>query len=148
MRTLQTSFSGGEQSPEMFGNVVDPKLRSGAQTIRNFVCRPSGAVQRRPGTRYVGEVGDSTKKVRLIPFNYSIDQSLCVQVGEGYFRFHADGGTVLFATPRTVASIDTDPGDESITFTAQQAGLFTVSVFGFSGSVENTYDVGVTLVCP
>lgn len=116
MKTVITSFSGGEMSPEMFGHVDDAKLRTGLRTMRNFVARPSGAAVRRPGTRFVNEVKDSTKRVNLIPFRFSIDQTLAIQVGEGYFRFHTDGATVLFATERRISSVNTST--DTITFTA------------------------------
>lgn len=115
MRTIQTSLNGGEMSPEMFGHVDDPKLRNGAKTIRNFVCLPAGGAMRRPGTRFVNETKNSAKKSTLIPFRWSIDQTMAIQVGEGYFRFHTGASTVLFATERRIASVDTIT--ETITFT-------------------------------
>jgi hypothetical protein len=124
----------------MVGNITDPRLRSGAKTMRNFVARPSGAAMRRPGTRFVNEVKDSTKKVALIPFRYSIDQTLCIQVGEGYFRFHTNGGTVLFATERRIASFNTTA--ETITFTEAHGFASNDSIRMFSNG--GTLAAGLT----
>lgn len=94
LRTLQRSFSGGEVSPEMFGRIDDAKYQIGAAKMRNFIPKPQGPVENRPGFAFVREVKDSTKKVRLIPFTYSTTQTMVIEVGAGYFRFHTDGATL------------------------------------------------------
>lgn len=95
IRTLQRSFVGGEVSPEMFGRIDDAKYQSGLAKCLNFIPKPQGPVENRPGFQFVREVKDSTKKVRLIPFTYSTTQTLVIEMGAGYFRFHTNGGTVL-----------------------------------------------------
>ena len=71
VKTLQRSFGGGEMSPEMFGRIDDVKFQSGLATCRNFITKPQGAAETRPGFEFVREVQDSTKSTRLIPFTYS-----------------------------------------------------------------------------
>lgn len=95
VRTFYQSFAGGEMSPELFARLEDAKARSGAATIRNFIVTPQGPVMNRPGFVFVREVKDSTKKVRLLPFTFSPTQTLVIEMGENYFRFHTEGGTVL-----------------------------------------------------
>lgn len=95
IRTLQRSFSGGELSPEMFGRIDDSKYQSGLARCRNFITKPHGPAENRPGFAFVRAVKDSTKKVRLIPFTYSTTQTMVIEVGAGYFRFHTLGGTLL-----------------------------------------------------
>lgn len=95
IRTLQRSFSGGELSPTFFGRSDDVKYQSGLASCRNFIVRPHGPVENRPGFQFVREVKDSSKKVRLIPFTFSTTQTLVIEMGAGYFRFHTQGGTVL-----------------------------------------------------
>ena len=83
-------------------------------------------------------------------FSIDVPTLGCVVRAKAHF-IHQEGDvdiSLFDASGIIKGSSDGSTNDESITFTAQQAGLFTVSVFGFSGSVENTYDVGVTLVCP
>lgn len=105
IRTLQRSFAGGEVSPEMFGRIDDAKYQSGLALCRNFIPKPQGPVQNRPGFGFVREVKDSTKKVRLIPFTYSTTQTMVIELGAGYFRFHTLGATVLFSgSPYEVAN--------------------------------------------
>ena len=98
-RVLQRSFAGGEMSPEMYGRIDDVKYQSGAATMRNFIARPQGPAENRPGFKMVRAVKDSTKKVRIIPFTYSTTQTMVIELGEGYFRFHTQGATLLSGTP-------------------------------------------------
>ena len=95
IKTLQRSFSGGEVSPEMFGRIDDVKYQSGAAKMRNFIAKPQGPAANRPGFQFVRAVKDSTKKVRLIPFTYSTTQTMVIEMGAGYFRFHTQGSTVM-----------------------------------------------------
>lgn len=95
LRTLQRSFAGGEISPEMFGRIDDNKFQSGLATCRNFIAKPQGPAQNRPGFQFVREVKNSAMKTRLIPFTYSTIQTMVIEVGAGYFRFHTQGATLL-----------------------------------------------------
>lgn len=95
IRNFFRSFSGGELSPDMFGQLTDVKYETGAARMRNFIATPQGVARNRPGTALVREVKDSTKHVRLIPFTYSSEQTMVVEMGDSYFRFHTDGSTLL-----------------------------------------------------
>jgi hypothetical protein len=95
IRSLQRSFSGGELTPDFFGRIDDVKYQSGMATCRNFIVKPHGPIENRPGFAFVREVKNSAKKTRLIPFTFSTTQTLVIEMGEGYFRFHTQGGTVL-----------------------------------------------------
>lgn len=97
IRTLQRSFGGGEVTPEFFGRIDDAKYQTGLATCRNFIILPHGPAQNRPGFAFVREVKTSAKKTRLIPFTYSTDQTMVIEMGEGYFRFHTQGATLLSA---------------------------------------------------
>ena len=99
VKTLQRSFGGGEMSPEMFGRIDDVKFQSGLATCRNFITKPQGAAETRPGFEFVREVKDSTKSTRLIPFTYSTTQTMVIEMGAGYFRFHTQGATLLVGSP-------------------------------------------------
>lgn len=49
----------------------------------------------RPGFKYVNHTKHAGKKARLIPFNFSISQTMVLELGERYVRFHTQGQTVL-----------------------------------------------------
>lgn len=105
VRILQRSFSGGEMSPEMFGRIDDAKYQAGLAKCRNFIVKPQGPAENRPGFAFVRAVKDSTKRVRLIPFTYSTTQTMVIEVGAGYFRFHTAGGTLMDgAAPYEIAN--------------------------------------------
>ena len=73
---LQQAFVGGEIAPEMQGRIEDISYTNGLATCRNFLIRAQGAVDNRAGLRFVREVKDSTKRVRLIPFTFSGEQTM------------------------------------------------------------------------
>jgi hypothetical protein len=95
VKTLQRAFAGGVVSPEMFGRIDDVKYQTGLSTCRNFLIKPQGPAENRPGFEFVRAVKDSTKKTRLIPFTYSTTQTMVIELGAGYFRFHTDGATLM-----------------------------------------------------
>lgn len=103
-RTLQRSFSGGELSPEMYGRIDDLKYQSGAAQMRNFIATPQGPAENRPGFAFVAQVKDTTKRTRLIPFTYSTTQTMIIEVGAGYFRFHTQGATLQAGSPAAWSS--------------------------------------------
>lgn len=110
------SFGGGEVSPELYGRVDDAIFQTGAAKMRNFIPVPQGPAENRAGFAYVNEVKDSTKKTRLIPFTYSTTQTMVIELGAGYFRFHTNGGT-----------LESAPGvPYEITNTYAEADLFDI----------------------
>ena len=94
-RSLTRSFAGGEVTPEFFGRIDDVKFQTGAAKMRNFIALPHGPATNRPGFAYVRQVKTSAKKTRLIPFSYSTTQTMVLEFGEGYIRFHTQGATLL-----------------------------------------------------
>ena len=97
VRALQRSFGGGEVSPEFWGRIDDAKYQTGLARCANFIVKPQGPLENRAGTQFVREVKDSSKLTRLIPFTYSTTQTMVIEMGAGYFRFHTQGATVLNA---------------------------------------------------
>ncbi len=95
-RTFLKSFSSGEISPEMAGRIDDSKYQQGAATMRNFIAKPQGPAENRPGFFFVKEVKDSTKQTRLIPFRFNVSQTMVIEIGQEYFRFHTLGATLQY----------------------------------------------------
>jgi len=95
-RTFLKSFSSGEISPEMLGRIDDSKYQQGAATMRNFIALPQGPAENRPGFSFVKEVKTNTKKTRLIPFRFNVSQTMVIEMGEEYFRFHTQGATLQY----------------------------------------------------
>jgi len=106
MKTNFRSFAGGEISPEMYGRLDLTRYQTGLSLCRNFMVLPHGPVTRRPGTTYVNEArfGRLTStKVRLIPFSFNATQTMVLELGDYYIRFHTSGSPLLEAS-RTVSS--------------------------------------------
>lgn len=92
---IQTSFAGGEFGPSLFGRTDIAQYANACETVENFLIRPYGTAITTPGTRFINEVKDSTKKVRLIPFIFNRVDSYVIEMGENYFRFYTDNGIVI-----------------------------------------------------
>ena len=90
-----SNFTAGELSPRLDGRTDIQKYFNGCKTLENFVVHPHGGASRRPGTIFVREVKNSAHNVRLIPFEFNVEQAYILEFGDQYFRIHKDGGTVV-----------------------------------------------------
>lgn len=95
IRLYQQSFNGGEIAESMFSRVTDSKYQSGLAKCRNFLVEPQGPIVSRPGFQRVLEVKDPSKPPRLLNFTFSADQTMVLEVGEKYIRFHTQSQTLL-----------------------------------------------------
>lgn len=91
---IQPSFAGGEISPSLYGRVDIARYGTSLKRCKNFIVRPYGGVDNRPGLRFVAEAADSTKPVRLIPFEVSSEISYVIELGHEYMRFIFRGAQV------------------------------------------------------
>ena len=90
-----TSFVSGELGDKLSGRIDFAKYNSGAKQLTNFLVHPQGAATRRVGTQFIAEVKDSSKKTRLIPFEFSTVQTYVLEFGNQYMRVYKDKGQVL-----------------------------------------------------
>lgn len=95
IRSYTRAFNGGEISPAMFARIDDAKYQTGLAVCKNFLIEPQGPVVSRPGFEFVSEVKDSTHKPKLIPFTFSNTQTMVLEFGERYIRFHTQGKPLL-----------------------------------------------------
>lgn len=110
----QTNFTAGEVSPKCYGRIDVARYQNGAQSMPNCIVNIHGGAERRPGSIYVAEVKDSTKRTRLIPFVFSTTQAYVLEFGHLYMRVYVQsGGQVLsgaspyeIVTPYTEAMLD------------------------------------------
>lgn len=103
-RTLAQAFVGGELSPEFFGRISDAKFQEGAASMRNFLALPHGPAQNRGGFSFVREVKNSAAVTRLLPFTYSTTQTMVLEFGNLYIRFHTNGAYLTWVGSTTVWS--------------------------------------------
>lgn len=95
MKKLNVTFVGGIISPQLFGRIDLERYQTGLADCRNLCVLPHGALQKRPGMRYINIANDSTRPVRLIPFSYNADQTAIIELGHQYARVIINGGLAL-----------------------------------------------------
>ncbi len=123
---LLASFNSGEFSPKMAARVDIAQYPSACETAENLVALPQGGFARRPGTRYIGDAKDPNAKARLLPFQFSTEQSYAIEAGNNYFRFFTNQAA-LFA-PLTDAAITNGSFTGGITgWTDQSTGAAAIS---------------------
>ena len=131
-----TNFTAGELSPRLDGRTDLTKYAAGCSNLENLVIYPHGAAARRPGTTHVAEVADSSKKTRLIPFEFSTTQTYILEFSNLKIRFFKDNGAIL-------------EGDKTITgITQANPAVVTSSSHGYSNGdeIKITSVVGMTEV--
>ena len=89
-----TAFNAGELSPKMEGRIDYPKYTQGLRTCENLLPLTQGPVMRRPGTKYVATTKNNGA-VRLIPFEYSVDDTYMLEFGDLYMRVYRNQAQVL-----------------------------------------------------
>lgn len=95
VRRVQMSFAGGEVSPSLYGRFDDAKYQTGLAQCRNFLVKPQGPAAMRPGTAFVIRAKYNDRPCRIIPFTFSADQTMAIEFGDKYVRFHTEGKTLL-----------------------------------------------------
>src|SRR5262245_57207681 len=130
MIVAQRSFAGGEIAPSLYARVDTSKYATGLRTMRNNILMRHGGAQSRPGLDFIGEVKDSTKSVRLIPFIFNTDQTYCLEFGNLYMRVIRDG-SYQYDVSRNITGI-----------TNANPGVVTSNAHGFSNG-EEVYISGV-----
>lgn len=91
----QNNFTAGEFSPRLYGRSDISKYNNAVETLTNAYLYPHGPALKRNGFKYIAEVKDSTKNVRLIPFQFSATDSFILEFGDTYIRFFGSQGQIL-----------------------------------------------------
>lgn len=94
MSIIQQSFAGGEWSPSLYARTDLAQYRTAVRTMKNFVLHPHGYVKNRGGSYFLSETKDSSKKSRLIPFQFSAGDAYCIELGHNYLRIISNGGFI------------------------------------------------------
>lgn len=141
---IQTALSAGEISPDLYGRVDLDKYARGCSTLRNFFVSYRGGASSRAGTKFVGQCKQpaSSYPPVLIPFQFSVNQGIIIEAGQGYFRFAIDGAYVL-ETAKTITGItNANPGIITVSNNfADGDGIFIAGVDGITGLNGRTFIV-------
>ena len=92
-RAFQPNFSRGELAPELYGRFDTDAWNAGIKLGKNVIILKYGGLTKRPGTQLVAEVISGTTQ-RLVPFQFSLEQSYALEFGNGYMAPCALGGRV------------------------------------------------------
>ena len=92
--TIQTNFTSGELSPNMYGRVDVTKYFNGARKLQDVICLPQGGFRRTPGTKYLGTVKDVTKKTLVRKFTVARDHTYILEFGHQILRIWQNGAIV------------------------------------------------------
>lgn len=101
---IQNAFNAGELSALLLGRQDIKKYASGLYTCYNAIPLAQGGWTRRPGTAFLHQCKHHDKAARLIPFQYSVDQTYILEFGEQYIRFFTDHG-ILTRTGQAITGI-------------------------------------------
>lgn len=93
MRLMQNALNAGEWSPRLDGRSDLEKYPHALKTMLNAYAFKHGGGSRRPGTRFIHEVKDSTAKTRLISFE-SAYGDFVIEMGAGYLWYYKDNEIV------------------------------------------------------
>jgi hypothetical protein len=145
VQLIQPSFAAGELSPFLYQRVDLAKYKIGLRTCLNWFIHPTGGASNCPGTAWVGEILDSSKAGRLIPFTYSISQTYMLEFGDQKLRFITNAGYVLESTKAITAATKANPGHLTITGHGYSTGdrLYLASLGGMVQLNNRFVDVTV-----
>lgn len=146
----QTAFTAGELTPHMLGRTDVTRYFSGVQTMENFVVLRQGGAQNRSGTRFVGEVKDSSAFTRLVPFEFSVEQTYAIEFGNLYirfFRYDLNGNPgVLQATASILRFDSTTTVDVTGDFSLSYLPGDSITISGADLSANNITFIVLTTV--
>lgn len=140
-RISQVSFSRGEFCPPLYMRTDLEQYSIGLKTLKNGFVHQEGCVSNRFGLEYVGQVKDSSKKVRLIPFTFNSEQTYIIEAGDKYFRFIQDGGYILDSNDE-IYEIATPYAAEDLQYLkfAQSADVLTITHLNYAPKELIRYD--------
>lgn len=130
VRLAQAAFVGGELAPSLYARTDLDKYRYALKTASNVLINRWGGAANRAGSMFVGEVRDSSKATRLIPFQFSTTQTYVLEFGDEIMRPIKDRGQVLEAA-KTITGV-----------TQASPGVITSAAHGFSNG-DRLYVSGI-----
>lgn len=92
----QNNFNGGEWHPKMAARNDLQFYKTSVETLTNFTPTIYGAVERRPGFKYVASTKDSSKRSVLIPFHSPNTGKYVLEFGDYYIRVYQQKGQIIF----------------------------------------------------
>lgn len=139
-------FSGGEVSPLTAARTDAPGYLKSLTWCQNFLIQPQGAASYRGGNSLCG-LTDSNSNAYLIPFQFSAQDALVIEVTDNTFRFYRNGGLILNAPVAITGITKANPGVVTATAHGYANGqqVYISGVWGMQQVNSNLFTVaGVT----
>lgn len=101
----QNNFNGGQVTRKLDGRTDLPQYNKSCKVLQNMYVLSQGGVQSRSGTKYMTEAVDGDS--RLLPFQFSRDESYVFEVNPSGIRVFDDTGVIgtISGVPWTAAEI-------------------------------------------
>ena len=133
-RIGQESFSKGEVTPELLGRKDLAAYKTSLPTARNVEVLQRGGIRNRAGLKFLGPVGDHTKKVRLFPFVYGSTDTHILEFGDQYIRFMREDAHITESAQTITGATQADPVELTISGHGLSTGdeIFISSVGGMT----------------
>jgi len=119
-QAAQPVFSGGEIGKQIAARYDTSKYATALERARNVILLPGGGFYNRPGFEFCGAAVDHTKRIRLIPFVFAVDQSYALEFSDELMRVYS-GGRLVTKPKLTITAI-----------TKASQGVVTVANHGYS----------------
>ncbi len=111
MRVALTNFTGGEIAPSLAARYDLSRYKNSVQCMENFLPNVHGNVERRPGTKFVANLGSGVENdAVLFPFSFSVEaaQNFVLIMSEHKLRIAQFDNLITgveIATPYTAQDI-------------------------------------------
>ena len=97
------NFNGGIWSSKLDGRIDLDRYSYACRQLENFLIRPYGTIDRRPGTKYIRHTKDNGVAI-VQEFQFSTDVGYIMEVGDSYMRFYKDQAQVTESVAITASS--------------------------------------------
>ena len=134
---IQKAFSTGEVTPSLYARTDQDKYSTALRTLRNAYTMRHGGIENRGGTKYIGEVQDSSAQVRLIPYIVDQDTAYVLEFSNLKMRIISNDAYTTATSQAITAITNANPG----VLTYGGADTYTagdqVVVSGVVGNIAN-----------
>jgi hypothetical protein len=142
-----TNFTAGELSAKLDGRTDLNKYYNGCKKLQNFLTFPQGGVTRRPGTEFIASAPTPSQSasVRLIPFEFNVEQTYVLEFSNLKFRIYKDGAIVGGGTPIEVTTEYTAAQLAGLKFTQSADIMYIVHPDHKPKQIARTSDTAWTI---
>ena len=142
-----TNFTAGELSPKLDGRTDLNKYYNGCKKLQNFLTFPQGGVTRRPGTEFIqsAPTPSQSSSVRLIPFEFNVEQTYVLEFSNLKFRIYKDGAIVGGGSPVQVTTEYTAAQLSGLKFTQSADIMYIVHPDHKPKQIARTSDTAWTI---